>query len=93
MCLVSFIGDHYTERWTPTQTTPPTTSFVVTIPPVTREEFDALRRDVEEMKTLLKKAKQYDIEHGEPDCEMDEKVEVLRRVAELVGVDLSDIFG
>ena len=51
---------------------------------VSRAEFDKLKRDVEE----LKRAKEYD----EPDCEMDEKVELIRKVAELVGVDIEDLF-
>lgn len=84
MCVVSMIGDHYTERWQPYQT-------VTTWPAVTREEFDALRRDVLEMKELLRRAKRYDIDHGEPDCEIEDKVALLRKVAEAVGVDLEDL--
>lgn len=29
---------------------------------------------------------------GQPDCEMDDKVNLIKRVAELVGVDIKDIF-
>ena len=85
------IGDHYADKW---QWVPQSPTFTYTYPPaVTREEFDALKRDVEEMKALLKRAKAYDKANGEPDCEIDEKLEVLRRVAELVGVDLEDVLG
>jgi hypothetical protein len=95
MCVVSMIGDHYGERipqqypWVvqPNVNTNPLYS------PVTREEFNSLKRDIEEMKALLLRAKQYDEEHGEPDCEMEEKVEMLKRVAEMVGVDLYEVFG
>lgn len=59
--------------------------------PITREEFDALKRDVLEMKELLKRAKKYDEDNGEPDCEMEEKVALVRKVCELVGVNIDDI--
>lgn len=51
-----------------------------------------LRRDVDEMKALLKRAHQYDIDNDEPHCEMDEKVAILKAVAEALGVDLGDVF-
>jgi hypothetical protein len=59
--------------------------------PVSREEFEQLRKDVMEMKELLKKAIQYDIIHDEPACENEEKYEFLRKVAALVEVNLEDI--
>lgn len=46
----------------------------------TEEEFDALKREIEEMKKLLMKAKEYDERTGQPDCEMDDKVELLRKI-------------
>lgn len=61
--------------------------------PISRKEFDALRKDVEEMKELLKRAKEYDERNGEPDCEVDEKMDLLRRVAKFVGVGLDDVIG
>ena len=60
MCVVSFVGDHYRDRWT----VPPGTAVPLPVPyrpplespPVTREEFERLRADVLEMKELLRKA-------------------------------------
>lgn len=103
MCVVSMIGDHYRDRW-PDQypwaqpwVLPPNGGAVTitwpSTPAVSREEFEALRRDVLEMKELLKKAKAYDERNNEPECEVDEKMDVLRRVAKLVGVDLDDVLG
>jgi hypothetical protein len=63
-----------------------------TIPPVSREEFDTLKREVEDMKKLLLRAKEYDERNNEPECHMDEKVALLKRVAELVGVNLDEVF-
>ena len=61
------------------------------VPSPSREEFDALKRDVEDMKKLLVRAIEYDKRTGQPDCETEEKIAFLRRVAEFVGVDLDDI--
>lgn len=99
MCTVSMVGDHFTDKWTMPQpgigvwpsTQPP---LNVTIHnPVTREEFDALKRDVEEMKALLKRAKEYDERNGEAECELEERMAVLRKVAKMVGVSLDDVIG
>ena len=44
----------------------------ITIPAITRAEFEDLKRQVQEMKALLIRAKEYDARNGEPDCEMDD---------------------
>lgn len=91
MCTASMIIDYYNDKWRNPQ---PWTQIPVSIPVhpnITREEFDALKRDVLEMKELLKRAKKYDEDNGEPDCEMEEKVALVRKVCELVGVNLDDI--
>lgn len=109
MCVVSMVGDHYADKWRdkiwvekeqpfriyPIDIYPATKKPDGCVPlvPVSREEFDQLKRDVEEMKALLKRAKKYDEENNEPDCEIEQKMELLRRVAEAVGVDLCDVIG
>lgn len=87
MCSVSMVGDHYSDLWRqlPALQQPAVNMFP---PQVTRAEFDELKRQVSEMVDLLKRAKKYDEENGQPDCEMDEKMDLLRKVAKLVGVDL-----
>jgi tRNA U34 2-thiouridine synthase MnmA/TrmU len=60
---------------------------------VSREEFEALKKEVLEMKALLIKAKEYDERNNEPNCEMEDKVKLLKQVADMVGVDLKEIFG
>ncbi len=102
MCATSFVGDHYRDMWTPKPWFP--NAVPNTIPgsvqplgqpilqqQVTRAEFEELKRQVLEMKDLLKRAKEYDARTGQPDCEMDEKMAILRKVAEMVGVDLGDV--
>ena len=59
---------------------------------VSKQEFEALKKEVEELKQLLKAAKKFDEETGQPDCHMDDKVEFIKKLAEYVGVDLEDIF-
>ena len=89
MCIVSMVGDHFDQKWYPKTTT---TSYTYNLNPVSREEFDALKKEVEEMKELLIMAKIIDEKTGQKDCEMEEKIATLKKVADLVGVDLSDIF-
>ena len=92
MCVVSMIGDHYRDKWIDRWPTlpnwPPAT---VTVTAISRQEFDDLKKEVSEMKELLKRAKEYDERTGQPDCEIDEKMDLLRKVAKLVGVDLDDV--
>lgn len=59
--------------------------------PVSRFEFDALKKEVEVMKGLLAKAKIYDEKNNEPDCEIENKMKLLKEIAKLVGIDLDDV--
>lgn len=98
MCVSSMIGDHYRDKWGQQpwfpgiqifpQSQPPLTGVFT---PISRQEFDDLRRDVGEMKELLRRAKIYDEKNNEPACEMEEKMDLLRRVAKLVGVEIDDV--
>ncbi len=106
MCVVSNIGDqwsdHFKQQWPqiipanpPYQPMSPikidyTASQVQ--PMVTRHEFEQLKKEVAEMKQLLINAKMIDEANGEPDCEMEEKVELLKKIAKLVGIDLSEVW-
>lgn len=102
MCVVSFIGDHYSRKYTypyevyPSQ--PPFPNEKETLPDiarrltnnqtVTREEFDKLKESVKEMKELLIKAIEYDKRTGQSECENEDKMQLLRQIAKLVGVEL-----
>lgn len=101
MCAVSNIGDQYTRQWQPLlqpglhqgQGGGMMGQQVYTWPGPSREEFEALKKEVSEMKELLIKAKEEDKAAGIPDCEMEDKIKILKTVAEAVGVDLNDVFG
>lgn len=90
MCTVSMVTDYWRDNNLPKypglvgQGNWPT-------PQVTREEFEALRKDVLELKELLKAAKKFDEATGQPNCEKEEKVELIKKIAEAVGVDLQDL--
>ena len=97
MCMVSNIGTaaggaipgQYpcVQPWiNPQPNTPPPS-----IDSVSRAEFDALRREMEELRKLLVAAKEYDKATGQPDCEIEDKVALLKKHAEIVGVDLDDV--
>lgn len=92
MCTVSYVGDAWSktvpDRWPNIPPVP-----IYPIPDISREEFEALKLEIALLKHLLVGAKAYDEATGQPDCEMDEKVELIKRIAEAVGVDLEDVFG
>jgi hypothetical protein len=87
MCTVSNVGDYYTQRTFPT-------IFPQGYPnSPTREEFELLRKSLEEIKLLLVASKRYDEQMGEPACEHEDKVRLIKQLAGKVGVDLREVFG
>ncbi len=97
MCAVSFIGDTYANantfpnRWPNSVTTAPY-SFDPYSTPITRTEFEALKKEVLELKGMLESAKRFDEMTGQPDCEMDTKVKFIKDLAKFAGVNLGDVF-
>jgi hypothetical protein len=95
MCVVSIIGDTFNEYWHNKPWIKPTTnpdgsqgySFSI----VSREEFEALKKEVELLKVLLTKAAAYDKANGEPHCEKPEKIKLLKDIAKALGVELDGI--
>lgn len=85
------IGDFYRDKWTQPEYQRPYT-WITTTGDVPKADFDKLKKEVEDMKELLKRAKLYDEQNGEPDCEMDDKVELLKKFAKALDVSLEDIF-
>lgn len=89
MCVVSMVMDHYHYKWYPqlAQTvypySPPTIPFNL-LPAISQAEVDEFHR-------LLDRAREYDKRMGEPDCEMEEKRQALRAIAEKLGIDISFI--
>ena len=87
MCVVSMIGDHFHDKWNQ----PYYKEITTNISEISKKDFDDLKKEVLEMKELLKKAIKYDKDNNEPNCEVEEKLETLKKVAALLGVDLNDV--
>jgi hypothetical protein len=101
MCTVSNIGDYGRREWDewikyPGKLNPVPGYYpqpVVTPPKdITREEFEALKKRVEALHELLLAAKKYDEQTDQPHCEADDKVAVIKKIAEYFGVDMKDVF-
>ncbi len=91
MCSVSFIGDGWQKTFP--NTWPQINTGLPLEPQVTKFEFEKLRVEVQELRKLLEAAKEFDIKTGQPDCEMDDKVAFIKKIAEFVGVNMDDVFG
>jgi hypothetical protein len=95
MCTVSMVVDHYSDKWSELYTPPyyiaPPGKLLGEVAVITKEEFDALKKDVEEMKKLLQRAKKYDEEHNQPDCESEQKLKRLESLCELASIDFEEI--
>ncbi len=94
MCMVSMIGDDFTSRFPiqypniNTQQHLPKIDYKL----VPAEEWDALKAEVAELKELLLAAKKYDEATGQKDCEMEEKIELLRKIGDALGISLEEVF-
>lgn len=91
--MVSNVGDGWAEqfpkKWPNINPNDPYNVFELG---VSRLEFEALKQEVQALKELLLAAKKFDKETNQPDCEMERKVELIKKIAKLVGVDLEDVF-
>lgn len=94
MCAVSNVGDYYTPRFQPYVQTQPGGAGGMSqlFENVPRHEFEQLKKEVYEMKDLLIKAKEIDEKTDQKDCEMEDKIKVLKTIAEAFGISLEDIF-
>lgn len=104
MCAVSAITDHFGKKWEEYTVpySPPTIGVPFPAPqpkihsvlndrPITKAEFDALKKEVETLKETLKVLQEYDKRTNQPHCEKEENVKFIKRLAEALGVDLSEL--
>jgi hypothetical protein len=87
MCVMSVVEDYFNRR---TIESYPWATILNHDAP-TKQEFEALKKEVKELKKLLIAAKKFDKKTGQPDCDMADKAALIKKIAELVGVDLSDV--
>lgn len=57
----------------------------------TKQELEILRREIQQLKELLKRAIKYDEQNNEPHCEVDAKIALIKAVAEALGIDLTEV--
>ncbi len=107
MCAVSAVGDNWTitfpnrypgifEPLGPPLNPP----FTPGVPGIafnpqfaTQADIIALRAEIAELRELLIAAKKFDEATGQADCEMEEKVALIKQIAKFVGVDMEKVFG
>lgn len=80
MCVVSMIYDYHYDKWWERYNIQPVTLPV--LPFITPEEIVEFRK-------LLERAREYDKKNNQPDCELDEKKEKLKKLAKEMGVEIS----
>lgn len=84
------IADHWIDKWNQPPYNPVETT-IVTIPTVFPEPtvVSPLTQDeINELRELLRKAKEYDEKTGQKECELESKKELLRQMAKDMGVNL-----
>ena len=88
MCVVSNIYDYGRQQIE--QQWPWVTPSIESVPPeVTKEDIAEIRRELAELRDLIKAGQRYDEATGQPDCELEEKTELIRRLAELLDVEIN----
>lgn len=99
MCAVSNVGDYFKDTmpirhpwYDPRRNEPIVPNQTIPFTSPSRQEFEALKNEVQELKKLLEAAKAYDTATGQHECEMDEKIKFIKQVADFVGVDLEEVF-
>lgn len=84
MCVVSMVMDHYIDRWK--LYVPPNTN--TNIDPNISIATPITAAEIAEFRTLLERAREYDRKHNEPACELQEKRDLLKRLAQALGVEI-----
>lgn len=81
MCVVSMIMDYYNVKWQPQ---PYQHQYIGNFP-----QPQISQAEVDEFRRLLERAREYDKRNNEPDCELDEKRQALKKIADAAGIDIS----
>lgn len=56
-----------------------------------KEKTKALKKDLKSLRKLLKAAMKFDKETGQPDCHVDEKVGIIKKLADEMNVNMKGI--
>lgn len=104
MCIVSNIGDGYqgtfSERWPtiPIPTVNPVDPMlgISWVSPdlskfVTIDQFNALKKEIEQLKPLILEAQKFDAATGQANCDSPLKFALVKWLAKALDVDLSEL--
>jgi hypothetical protein len=103
MCIVSNIGDGYQDsfqrRWPQVPIPEPAPSKAeiqwFTAPDlseyVTKEDFEALKKEIEGLKKLIAEAQKFDAQTNQVNCDSPDKFVLVKWLAKALDVDLSDL--
>ena len=92
------IADHYHNKWNewynlpnkiPNLPQPNQPIFPYQIVPNQPAPRVPTQEEIDEFYKLLERAKEYDKKNNEPDCELEEKKELLRALALKLGIEIS----
>ena len=84
MCIVSNVGDYWNTKIYPTYPTEPIKNWP-------NSEVESLKRDINALKKLLKEALEFGKATGQPHCEHEDKIKLIKKMADAAGVDISDV--
>lgn len=90
MCVVSNHYDYYYDKWKKYEPFewPPHIEPLTPLTPYTPRKF-VTQEDIDEFHKLLDRAREYDKKHNQPDCELEEKKEKLRKLAKELGIEIT----
>lgn len=86
MCVVSMIMDHQFDEWD--RKYRPWLSEPIITPYQKPQRAFPTQEEIDEFHRLLDRAREYDRKNNEPDCELEEKREKLRKLAEELGIKI-----
>ena len=89
MCVVSMVFDHYYDKWNPLRPFPGGINPDYLPKEVLPKEPAISDEEIREFRKLLDRARKYDKEHNQPDCELLEKQAKLTKLAEELGVKIN----
>lgn len=96
MCVVSMIMDDWNKKYNDDWhkkypggwEQSPTYNFLAF---ATKQDIEELRKEIQELKKLIEAAHLYDVATGQPECQDEEKLAILQKLAEAIGLDISDL--
>jgi hypothetical protein len=77
MCVVSMIMDAKYDQWQ---------KYVNRFIPLPSPQIT--QAEIDEFRELLRRAREYDKKHNEPDCELEEKRKRIKDLAEELGIEV-----